>query len=64
LAIWTNIPLQTLANQIATSARLMPSQDVLATISPALQISTLAVLKEEIGPITAAENAAERLAEP
>ena len=64
LASWNNIPLQSLASQIATSARLIPSQNVLTTISPALQLSTLSVLKEEVDPVTAAENAVQRLLEP
>jgi multiple sugar transport system substrate-binding protein len=64
LASWANIPLQTFTGQIALSAQVLPLQDVLTSIGPALQASTAAVLKAELDPSTAAENAAARLVEP
>ncbi len=64
LATWRNVPLQTLIGQVASSAVLIPSQDVLSILGPVLQGATLDVLKEQADPVTAAEDAAARLASP
>ena len=64
LAAWTNISLQTLMNQAALSARLIPSQDVLTALGPVLQQATVDVLKEQADPVAAAEAAVERMGGP
>ncbi len=64
LSSWENASLQTLFNQIAPSARLIPSLDVLTTLGPVLQKATIDVLKEEASPIAAVETAIETLSTP
>ena len=64
LAAWSNVPLQTSMGQVASSAVLIPPQDVLAILGPILQGATLDVLKEQADPVTAAEAATARLASP
>jgi ABC-type glycerol-3-phosphate transport system substrate-binding protein len=64
LAAWDNTPLQALVSQIVTSAELIPSTDVLATIGPVLQQAALSVLEEGALPANAAQTAVERLTNP
>jgi multiple sugar transport system substrate-binding protein len=64
LSAWENISLQTLLNQVAPSAHLTPSLDVLTTLGPVLQRATVDILKELADPATAAEAAIEVLAAP
>jgi multiple sugar transport system substrate-binding protein len=64
LAAWTNIPSQAFISQISISTQVVPSLDVLTSLGPVLQASTAAVLKAEMDPVTAAEDAVARLAGP
>jgi multiple sugar transport system substrate-binding protein len=61
---WSNTTLQRLAEQIARSAQIFPSADVMTAISPALQQATVEVLKEQIDPATAAQEAANTVSGP
>jgi ABC-type glycerol-3-phosphate transport system substrate-binding protein len=64
LSAWENVSIQTLLNQVAPSARLMPSLDVITALGPVLQKATVDILKEQADPVTAAEAAADVLASP
>lgn len=64
LTAWQNPPLQNLMNQIALSAELIPSQDIVTIIGPILQTATVDVLKEQSDPLLAAEAAAAELSNP
>ena len=64
LSGWANVSMQTLLNQVAPSARLFPSMDVLATLGPVLQEATIDILKDQADPVTAAEAAVGMLARP
>ncbi len=56
--------LRTLIGQLVSSARIYPSADLLATISPALEHSTLEAFKLQLDPASAAQQAAQLLASP
>lgn len=64
LSNWSDNSLQTLVNRIATSARLIPSTDLLTSLGPPLQQSTVAVLKEQSDPQMAAQAAIDSLSNP
>lgn len=64
LSFWENAAMQTFLNQVAPSAQLIPSLDVLTTLSPILQRATVDVLKEQANPATAAEIAIGALNSP
>jgi multiple sugar transport system substrate-binding protein len=64
LSAWENTSLQILLNQVAPSAHLTPSVDVLTTLGPVLQRATVDILKELADPATAAEAAVQVLAAP
>jgi ABC-type glycerol-3-phosphate transport system substrate-binding protein len=64
LAYWSNTPLKALVSQIAPSAQLVPSLDVLTGLGPVLQSATMDILKEQTDPISAAAAAAEKLGGP
>lgn len=61
---WSNANLQSLAEQIARSAQIFPSADVMTAISPALQQATVEVLKEQSDPAAAAQEAADTVSGP
>jgi multiple sugar transport system substrate-binding protein len=61
---WSNTTLQILAEQIARSAQIFPPADVMTAVSPALQQATVEVLKEQIDPATAAQEAADTVLGP
>jgi multiple sugar transport system substrate-binding protein len=64
LAGWSNPALRSLVEGIVESARLIPPTDSLAVLSPLLHKATIDVLKEQADPLTAAQEAAESLANP
>ncbi len=64
LSGWSDSSLQALINRIAVSARLIPSTDLLTSLGPPLQQATVAVLKEQSDPQTAAQAAIEDVANP
>lgn len=61
---WSNTTLQRLAEQIARSSQIHPPTDVMLTLSPALQQAVVEVLKEQIDPQTAAQEAIDLIAGP
>jgi ABC-type glycerol-3-phosphate transport system substrate-binding protein len=60
-AAWTHQPSQTLVNQIAPYAHLIPPLDLVVALGPVLQQATVSVLKAESDPTVAAETAVEKL---
>jgi ABC-type glycerol-3-phosphate transport system substrate-binding protein len=61
---WSNTTLQNLAEEVARSAHIFPPTDAMSALSPALQQAALEVLKEQMDPETAAQEAIELVAEP
>lgn len=64
LAGWSNPTLISIFDQVLRSAQVIPPDDVLIALSPALQQATLDVLKEQTDPQSAAQKAAEQVASP
>jgi len=64
LTAWTNAPLQALASQIALSAHLYPSTDLLSSLAHPLRQATLQILSRQGDPNTLAQTAVERLLNP
>jgi multiple sugar transport system substrate-binding protein len=64
LAEWPSGSLQSLAGQIAISAHLAPSADILSSIAPPLQQAAVQILNQLGEPILLAEEAADRLNNP
>jgi ABC-type glycerol-3-phosphate transport system substrate-binding protein len=62
-AAWVDQPIQNLTDQIASSAQLIPSLDLITVLGPILQQATVSVLKAETDPTVAAETAVEKLVE-
>ncbi len=61
---WSNTTLQRFAEQIARSAQIFPPADVMITLNPALQQATVELLKEQVDPETAAQEAVELISAP
>ncbi len=61
LSSWTDANAQIILTQIAESAHLLPSQDLLATLGPLFSEATLSVLDGEQLPLAAAQAATEQL---
>jgi len=61
---WRTAPLRSLAGQVAQSAHLYPSADVLTIIAPLLQEATVEVLKQQTDPLAAAQAAVEGVSGP
>jgi ABC-type glycerol-3-phosphate transport system substrate-binding protein len=61
---WSNIALQGLIEQIVRSAQVIPPNDVIAVVGPALQEATLNVLKQQSDPVSAANQAVQSLETP
>lgn len=64
LAAWQSSSLQGLADEVEASAHIYPSADILNSLAPLLQEATIEVLKNQIDPLDAAEQAAESLSAP
>ena len=64
LANWSNQGLQTVISQVANSAQLLPSSQLLVSLGPVLRDATLLVLKLQNDPVQAAQAASERLKGP
>lgn len=64
LTSWDNPTLIGLADQVARSARLNPSSDVLSALAPALRYATLQILQGQGDPALLAQEAASRLNNP
>jgi ABC-type glycerol-3-phosphate transport system substrate-binding protein len=61
---WNNPPLRNLANEVVSAAQLLPSEDVLTSISPPLGQATVQILNQETDPATAAQTAVDQLTAP
>jgi len=61
---WGTPALRALANEIVSSAGLIPSEDVLNSLGPPLEEATLQILKLQSDPESAARQAVERLNSP
>ena len=64
LASWPNRSLRSLVENMAESAQILPSSDVLAVLSPALHQATIEVLKQESDPQTAVQKVLELIQTP
>ncbi len=64
LAGWSNQSLKSLISPIVLAAQARPSNDLLASLGPALQEATLQMIRQQTDPVQAAEAAAERLSIP
>jgi multiple sugar transport system substrate-binding protein len=61
---WSNVALRGLVERIILSAKIIPPNDVMAAVGPALSQSTVDVLKQQSSPISAANEAIESLENP
>jgi ABC-type glycerol-3-phosphate transport system substrate-binding protein len=61
---WSDATLKLLAARTVRSAQVMPRNDLLSVLSPALQQATIEVLKEQGDPLSAAQKALQRLTAP
>jgi hypothetical protein len=61
---WRDASQQALANEVVNSVQLLPSEDVLTSLSLPLEQATLQIFKQENDPATAAQQAVEKLAVP
>ena len=64
LSTWKDASLRGIFHQVALSAELRPANDLMSALGPALENATSGVIKREIDPGPAAQNAAERLQNP
>lgn len=64
LALWPESSQSSLASRIVLSSKIIPRSDVVDKIGPALRISTIDILRGEVGTVEAAESVAERLGSP
>jgi ABC-type glycerol-3-phosphate transport system substrate-binding protein len=64
LNAWGDSSLRALLSQVVSSAQLRPSNDLFASIGPALEGATVQVIKRDSDPGQAAADAADRLAIP
>jgi ABC-type glycerol-3-phosphate transport system substrate-binding protein len=64
LSGWENVSMKTLLSQIAPTADLIPTMDVLTALGPSLQKATIDILKEQANPDVAAEEAIGMLSQP
>ena len=63
-AAWADMGLKSLATQIGQSARSVPSSDVLSSLGGPLSKAVIQVLKQQKDPLTAAQEAENRLSNP
>jgi ABC-type glycerol-3-phosphate transport system substrate-binding protein len=61
---WSNIALRNLVTRVVESARLIPPNEVMTVIGPALSQATVAILKQQSTPSRAAIEAIESLESP
>jgi len=64
LNAWENIAVRRIIESIARSAQVLPPNDVMAAVGPALQQATVDILKEQSDPGPAATEAAESVQPP
>lgn len=61
---WTNIAMQGLVTRIVQSAKIIPPNETMAVIGPALQQATVDILKKQSTPASTANEAIESLENP
>lgn len=61
---WENVALRNIVSQIADSSHLIPPNDVMAVVGPALSQATVDILKRQSTPSRSAVNAIESLENP
>jgi multiple sugar transport system substrate-binding protein len=61
---WSNVALRGLVEKIVQSAQIIPPNDVMAAIGPALSQATVDVLKQQANPVTAANEAIQSFESP
>ncbi len=64
MSAWDNASLRSFSGQVAGSARLSPSEDLLTILGPPLEQGAVQVLKLESEPAEAAQTAVQSLTEP
>lgn len=64
LAVWGDDQIRPLIGRISLTAQLVPSEDLLSTIGPALENSVVLVLKQQADPQAAAKMAVEQVNQP
>jgi multiple sugar transport system substrate-binding protein len=64
LTTWEDNPQRNLLIQVSQSAQLVPTNEILGALSPALSSSTISVLKDQADPDTAAQSAVDMLVVP
>lgn len=64
LAVWGDEELRPLIGRISMTAQLVPSEDLLASLGPALENAVVLVIKQQSDPQTAAELAVEQVNQP
>jgi ABC-type glycerol-3-phosphate transport system substrate-binding protein len=64
LSTWSELPLQSVLDRIARSARLHPSLDIMTSLGALLEQATVQVLKQQSDPTSAAHSAVESLSSP
>lgn len=61
---WSNVALRVLVEKIILSAQIIPPNDVMAAVGPALSQATIDVLKQQSSPVSAANDAIGSLETP
>jgi multiple sugar transport system substrate-binding protein len=61
---WSNVALRNMVSQVAESSHLIPPNDVMAVVGPALSQATVDILKRQSTPSRSAVNAIESLENP
>jgi hypothetical protein len=61
---WSNVALRALVEKIIISAKIIPPNDVMAAVGPALSQATVDVLKQQASPVSAASDAIGSLESP
>jgi len=61
---WSNLPLRNLVSRVVASSRLLPPNEVMAVVGPALSQATVDILKQQSTPSRAAVQAIESLENP
>ena len=64
LTSWRNGSLRSLMGQIALSAQLLPSSDIITSLGPILEKGAVQVLKKQSEPLAAAQEAMDAIATP
>lgn len=64
LRSWSNVSVKSQLDRISSSAHLLPTQDILSSLGPALEAATVDVLKQQSDPVSAAESAINSLSGP